>query len=310
MNLEDFTKFMRSRKVLRLHNPFESRKAFGCQMRLVVNTYRGCPYRCLYCYTYSYTRPSDIANPKPKKDFENNLRKDLLRYTSKGWPRFPVYVSSNCEPFQPLEEKHRFTLFTLKELAKNGFPLIVMTKNPKQLLSSDYLETLDKNQTVIQITIPFLDTRFEPYAPEPNRRIKEMEKLAKHDLNVVVRIDPIIPTYGNIIGQTQKEIDSLIDQIFKAGIRLIGSKCLRLVAGIKKLYPKFYDELRPFYKANRLKESPWELNPELKKQLLTKVYTACNIYGLRMATCIDGRHVNLPGTLKCDGSDTILHGAR
>jgi len=303
-------KLTRSLRVLRLHNPFESRKSYQCRTRLVVNTYKGCSNQCYYCYTYSYTKLSDILNPKPKDDFEENLERDVRRYCSSGLPKYPVYVSSNCEPLQQLEDKYGHTLYALRKLRENNFPVLVMTKNPSKLLEPEYSEVMDKSRTVIQVTIPFLDSRFELYAPSPRERIHAIERLTASGFQVVARIDPIVPRHGAVEGQSEKEIDSLINQLHTAGVRLIASKCLRLVPGIKKVYPHFYDQLKPYYRMNRSNESPWELNPESKQKLLTPVYEACKKYRMRMATCVDSRHVHFPASLRCDGFEETLIATR
>jgi len=299
-------KITRSLRVLKLHNPFESRGIYQCRTRLVVNTYKGCSNLCQYCYTYSYTRFSDILNPKPKDDFEKNLERDIQRYCSSGLPKYPVYVSSNCEPLQPLEDKYKNTLYALRKLRANNFPILIMTKNPSKLLEPEYSEVLDKSRTVIQVTIPFLNSRFEPYAPSPNERIHAIDCLTTSGFQVVARIDPIMPVYGAIEGQSVNEIDSLVNQLHRVGGNLIASKCLRLVPGIKKMYPHLYDQLKPYYQINRSSESPWELNPESKQKLLTPVYKACEKRGITMATCVDGRHVSFPTSLRCDGLEEML----
>jgi len=235
----------------------------------------------------------------------NNLEKAVQRYCSSNLPKYPVYVSSNCEPLQPLEEKYKHTLYALTKLTENDFPVIIMTKNPGKLLEPDYLRAMNKSKTVIQVTIPFLNSRFEPYAPTPNQRIQAVGSLTTLGFQVVARVDPVIPVYDGIEGQSVEEIDSLVCQLHRVGVRLIVSKCLRLVNGIKKMYPKLYDCLKPYYRINRSEESHYELNSESKQKLLTPIYEACNKYGMKMATCVDGRHVNFPASIRCDGLEKM-----
>jgi len=129
------TRDLKSFKVLKIHNPFESRILHRCRYRLVVNTYKGCQNRCFYCYTYSYTRLLDVLNPKCKVEFMSNLDKDIQRYEECRLPKNLVYVSSNCEALQPLlEDRYRHTMYALRRLREAGFPIIVMTKNPGKLL--------------------------------------------------------------------------------------------------------------------------------------------------------------------------------
>jgi DNA repair photolyase len=245
-------------------------------------------------------------NPKPKEDFRNSLEKDIQRYCSSGFPKYPVYVSSNCEPLQPLEDEYRHTLYALKKLTEKDFPILIMTKNPSKLLEPDYVKALNKSKTMIQVTIPFLNNRFEPNAPTPNERIRAVGSLTTLGFQVVARVDPVIPVYDGIEGQSVEEIDSLVYKLHGVGVNLVVSKCLRLVNGIKKMYPRLYDCLKPYYRINRSEESHCELNCESKQKLLTPIYEACNKYGMKMATCVDGRHVNFPASIRCDGLEDML----
>jgi DNA repair photolyase len=273
----------------------------------VVNTYVGCRNRCWYCYTTSYTRISDIFNPRCKKDFRRRLEQDVEEYCSRGFSKYPVYVSSNCEAFDPtLEERYGDALYTLRVLEKHNFPIIIMTKNPGTLLQPIYSDIMDKSRTVVQVTIPFLDSRFEPYAPPPQSRLKAVGELIDKGFTVVVRLDPLVPSSGMVKGQSREEIDQLIEQASNVGVRKLVSKCLRLTMGIKKLHRDFYDQLKPYYLVCGYRESPpvRVLKPDVKEKLLTSVYEACGRNGVAFFTCMD--HVSFRDARLCDGTEEIL----
>jgi len=303
----EMERFLKSSQILKIHNPFESRELHGCRFRLVVNTYKGCQYKCLYCYTYSYTMHPDILVPKCKVNFKARLDEDIEKYQESGLPKRLVYVSSNCEPFQPkLEDEHKHSLYALQRLGEAGFRTIVMTKNPGRLLEQPYREAIDRSRTIVHVTIPFLDSRFEPSAPPPQDRLQAVHELVKSGFKVVVRVDPRIPVCNGIAGQTSDELSSLFEQLHSDGVTDIVSKCLRLSIGIKKLYPDFYERLKPYYVANGFRESRsvYVLNPDAKRQLLAPVYESCNRYRMRLWTCMDD--VGFAGTAICDGSEEIL----
>jgi DNA repair photolyase len=99
--------------VLKPHNPFKSSDVYGCRRRLVVNIYKGCGLGpCFYCFAIPYTKIKFIWNPEPKKDFKKRLGEDLKKYCQLGYPKYPVYICSSCDPFQPLEETCFLTHFT------------------------------------------------------------------------------------------------------------------------------------------------------------------------------------------------------
>jgi DNA repair photolyase len=296
----------RSGRILALHNPYQSRNLHGCRLRLVVNTYVGCPNRCVYCYITSYTKISDINNPRRKKDFRTRLERDVKEYLAQGYPKYPVYLSSNCDAFESgLEERYGDALCSLKVLRDANFPILIMTKNPSMLLKPDYSDAINNSRTVIQTTVPFVDSRFEPYAPAPQLRLRAVAELVERGFKAVVRLDPLVPSSGHVEGQSEEEINRLVEQARNTGVRHIVSKCLRLSIGIKKLYPDFYDQLKPYYRVHGQRESRsvWVLRQDVKEKLLTLVYEACKRTDVALFTCMD--HVSFSKT-RCDGTEEIL----
>ena len=302
-DIDELTKFSSSSGVLKLHNPFDVRHRFGCPTRLVVNTYKGCDGRCWYCYTYSYVKKLDLLQPKPKVNFEKRLDEDVQKFCSAGLPKYPVYLSSSCEPFQPLEDRYRHSFYTLCKLVENEFPIIVMTKNPKKLLENMYLKVIEQANIVIEVTVPFLDGRFEPFSPLPANRIRAIRELSKIGFKVVARLDPLIPNYGGVNGQSKEEIETIISMLADAEVCHIVSKCLRLVAGIAKLYPDFYHRLKGYY-AHKRSDDPFELKAEAKTKQVDIVRRACQKQGIRLFTCLD--HLPFADLSFCDGAEELL----
>jgi DNA repair photolyase len=266
----------------------------------------GCPNRCCYCYTTSYTKISDINNPRCKKDFRTRLERDIKEYLAQGYAKYPVYLSSNCDAFESsLEERYGDALYSLKVLRDANLAILIMTKNPSMLLKPDYSDAIDKSRTVIQTTVPFVDSRFEPYAPAPELRFKAVGELVERGFKAVVRLDPVVPSSGTVEGQSEEEINRLVEQARSIGVRHIVSKCLRLSIGIKKLYPDFYDQLKPYYRVHGQRESRsvWVLRPDVKEKLLTPVHEACKRNQVTLFTCMD--HVSFSDA-RCDGTEEIL----
>jgi hypothetical protein len=139
-----------------------------------------------------------------------------------------VYLSSNCDAFESgLEERYGDALYSLKVLRDANFPILIMTKNPSMLLKPDYSDAIDKSRTVIQTTIPFVDSRFEPYAPAPQSRLEAVGELVERGFKIVVRLDPVVPSSGTVKGRSEEEINRLVEQARGLAVRYLVSKCLR-----------------------------------------------------------------------------------
>ena len=76
---------------------------------------------------HSYALPENAVD----EDLRMRLARDMREYVARGFPRYHVYVSSNCEAFEPsLEERYRDTLHALNILRDAHFPVVIMTTNP------------------------------------------------------------------------------------------------------------------------------------------------------------------------------------
>ena len=300
MELEDRLKiYEKPDRVLTRFNPFRSR---SCPLRLEVNVYTGCAFQCSYCYARAYIR--DFERPRPKKDFEKRLNNDVRDAIRLGFEKYlPVSISNSCEPLQPLEDKYRHTLLTMKLLMENNFNIIILTKNPVKLLNGEYLDAMNPKKTFIEVTIPFIDPNhskfFEPNAPPPLDRIQAVAELIKNGFTIAVRLDPIIPRFGGIPGQSVPEVKALVEKLHEAGVKLVVAKCLRLVGATARVNPTLYYGLKPYYVKNGCwTGNCWELIDGVKQELHIPLYEYCSRHNIFYSTCLD--NVRFPGSVRCD----------
>jgi DNA repair photolyase len=118
------------------------------------------------------------------------LRKQLER-AKKG----TVWVSSVCDPYQPLEAKYRLTRGCLDELQKKQFPVNIQTKSALVLRDLDpfrQFKTID-----VGFTIATNDERmaklFEPLASPVRERIKALETIHDAGVRTFAFIGPLLP---------------------------------------------------------------------------------------------------------------------
>ena len=112
-----------------------------------VNPYTGCQVNCRYCYARLFmARYSGHKEPwgefvDVKINAPEVLRKQLARAK-----RGTVWVSSVCDPYQPLEAKYELTRRCLEELAKSRFPVTIQTKSKLVLRDLDLLEGVRRDR--------------------------------------------------------------------------------------------------------------------------------------------------------------------
>jgi DNA repair photolyase len=283
-------------------------KSSPCPLRLVVNIYVGCQLGCIYCYARCYIKNFD--GPRCKANFERALESDIEKAIEMGLRELLVSVSNSTEPFQALEEEHKHALYALRRLVENGFRIIILTKNPTKLLERPYLDAMDPKKVIIEVTVPFLDGRyFEPFAPSSKERIDAAGELAEAGFTVTIRIDPIIPRFGNVPGQTEEDIRTLTRFLAEKGIKYVISKGLRLPVreNVTKLFPDFCYGLLPYYKCHGRKVG-WfyVLRGDAEEKLLKPVYESCEEFGLKLSTCM--ACVRFRNSRFCDQSEVKFGG--
>ncbi|MBS7617140.1 radical SAM protein [Candidatus Bathyarchaeota archaeon] len=271
--------------ILKPLNSFKPEVDYSDELHIAANTYKGCPYKCTYCYIYGYIRSLYVENPSSKKLFRRRFKRDLEALGKLNLSKHIVYMSPSCEPLSSdLEKKYGNTLYALKSLREYGFiNVVILTKNPSLLLKLDYLEALNRKNVQIEVSIPLLDSRFEGYAPSPYNRMDAVFDLIKEGFIVYLRVEPVIPSFGSIVGQSRNEFETLISEAKKAGVRRVISRCLLLPVGVCKTFPAFYKELKPYYKQYGYRSGTYYiLDHRVRLKLIKPLYDACRSHGVEL----------------------------
>ena len=161
-----------------------------------VNPYTGCQINCRYCYARLFMRRYSGHNEAwgefvdAKINAPSVLKKQLEK-ARKG----TVWISSVCDPYQPLEAKYRLTQRCLEELARKRFPVSIQTKSRLVLRDLDLIREFEEIELGFTITTD--DDRvaklFEPGASSVKDRLDSLEKLNKKGLRTFAFVGPILP---------------------------------------------------------------------------------------------------------------------
>lgn len=175
-----------------------------------LNPYTGCQTKCRYCYARLFM-PRYSGHKEPWGEFVDvkvnavALLKKQLERAKKG----TVWISSVCDPYQPLEGKYTLTRRCLEELQKKQFPVNIQTKSKLVLRDLDLfrqLATID-----VGFTIATDDEKiarlFEPHASPVKERIGALEKIHDAGIRTFAFIGPLLP------GNPEKLVESLAGKV-------------------------------------------------------------------------------------------------
>ena len=161
-----------------------------------VNPYTGCQVNCRYCYARLFMRRySGHSEPwgafvDVKVNAPELLRKQVAR-AKKG----TVWLSSVCDPYQPLEKKYRLTRQCLAILAEARFPVNIQTKMTLVLRDLDIIERFEDVE--VGMTLTTNDDRiarmFEPGASPVGERIAALEKIHSRGIRTFAFVGPLLP---------------------------------------------------------------------------------------------------------------------
>ncbi|MCG6534121.1 MAG: radical SAM protein [Syntrophales bacterium LBB04] len=179
-----------------------------------VNPYTGCQVNCRYCYARLFMkRYSGHREPWGEfVDVKINAAA-VLRMQLQRAKRGTVWISSVCDPYQPLEAKYELTRRCLEELLEKQFPVNIQTKSKLVLRDLDLLK--DFKEIEVGFTITTNDEKiarfFEPGAASVADRMKALEKLHSSGIRTFAFIGPLLP------GNPEKlvaDLAGLVDKVF------------------------------------------------------------------------------------------------
>jgi DNA repair photolyase len=164
----------------------------------VINPYLGCAHGCRYCYATFMRRYARHHPGAPwgsfvevKANLAEVLEAELKRKKSPG----QVFLSSVCDPYQPIELKFRLTRRCIEILGAFGWRISILTRSPLVARDLDLLTTLPGVSVGLSIPTDADRVRrvFEPQAPPIPARILTLQRLHQAGLTPWVFIAPMLP---------------------------------------------------------------------------------------------------------------------
>jgi len=305
--------------------PCISSTACGCPNPFQLETYHGCTFNCLYCFSkdshYYKTGFTELKKNNPKKfakvlDFWTKSKNKKLSPSEKIFfkHRIPLLIGTKSDPFPAIEDKDHVTEDFLRVLGKYDYPVRILSKNAK--MAYYVLNRLPRKQNIaVNISISSLDTDFisklEP-AFTPFERLKYIEYIQDIGYPVFVNLRPVI--FDRFmeelpgIMRTLRKINVWGFTFYPLQINMLSSKKLkkRFDEKFPGLYDNYIELCRPagFYFSLK-EEYQFLMNEKVKK--LAKEYDLNYISSL---DCFYGKNQECCGTERLRNYNTFDYNLR
>jgi DNA repair photolyase len=183
-----------------------------------LNPYTGCQINCAYCYARLFMRRYSGHREAWGEfvDVKVNAAEILKKQLDKA-KRGTVWISSVCDPYQPLEATYQLTRSCLKELAMKEFPVNIQTKSKLVVRDLDLFQEFKAIEVGFTITTndEQIASLFEPGAAPVEERLRALETIRSSGVTTFAFIGPLLP--GNperLIERLEGRVDSvLIDRM-------------------------------------------------------------------------------------------------
>ncbi|MBN8544259.1 MAG: radical SAM protein [Alphaproteobacteria bacterium] len=203
---------------------------FFCSIPLRLDSYNRCQFGCAFCFAKS--RGGNVTKPEAEsasttafsarlERVKDGIIKSALDEMIEQ--RIPIQLGGMTDPFSPWEASKGITKTILQVANKHNYPIVFSTKGTL-IGDPEYLGLVKDGNYYVRISMtgaePKLAASLEKGVSSIEERLALITKLAKSDINVSVRLQPIIPTQ-------EPHISSLIQRIASAGAKHISVEYLK-----------------------------------------------------------------------------------
>lgn len=307
--------------------PRVTQQFFVCPKPFALDTYRGCPHACVYCFargnnqfnrnhglTGRLMRETDVEIFRAIR-FEKWMRRTVgSAFDPKNPPavfinrRVPLQIGGHSDPCPPQERRYHATESALRILADYDYPTMVQTKNPAVLF--EILRRIGPGKNIaVSVSLIGLDARWlrriEPNAPAPFDRLLFAARIAtelKYPVNI--KMQPIV--YPRAL----EEIERVIEVAAQAGAWSITTEGLKIsafaTARNRWLMGRVQKGIRKSYKSKvgHRDGSDYVLNDDLKKEYIELAMTAAHAHGMKYFSA-DNSPLGFGDGYECCGTQAL-----
>jgi len=213
-------------------NPLSLTSQFPfCGLPLRLDSYRGCAFRCSYCFARNRggNSPEDSVRPADPTAVLRRIDSALAGRGSGILAQFlrrrvPLHFGGMSDPLQPIEGRLRVTEQILRGLLRSRYPTVLSTRGAV-VAESPYWELLRDLGAVVQFSFcsarDSVAARVEPHATRPSHLLRAMEFLSARGVAVTCRWQPYIPTLS-------EPPDEFVPRVSATGCRHVAFEHLKV----------------------------------------------------------------------------------
>jgi len=217
----------------------------GCDY--AINPYVGCAHGCVWCYARfmkGYTG-HDSDEWGSFVDVKINAPEVLIKDVRKlkGCPT--IFLSSVCDPYQPIEGKYKLTRQCLKILSPFPFSVSILTQS--KLVARDI--DLFKKFKSIEVGLSFITTDekasriFQPLAALPKQKVEALKKLHQAGIKTYLHVGPILPIFTDFEAIFEA-VSPWVDSVMGETLNTRGENWTNLIKILSSYYPKLLTEFK------------------------------------------------------------------
>lgn len=265
---------------------------FGCLRGTpAINITRGCIHSCVYCYARGFRD----APPRGEVHLYENLP-DMLERELERKKRLPSWVSFSTasDPFQDVDEILKVTYNVMRPLLERGIGISFLTKGfiPDRFIGlfKDHPHLIKARIGIVSLNEGYIRL-FEPFSAHPLKRLTNLRNLIDAGVDTAVRIDPLVPGFGDSIDS----MEHLIKRLKVIGVKdtSVSSLIMRpsIMGQFKEELPlRIYRDIMMPYR-----DEPWQrvitsattklLPKEMRIAIYNRIKKIAGWYGINTAIC-------------------------
>jgi DNA repair photolyase len=294
---------------------FSSLFAF-CGLPLRLDAYKGCAFRCTYCFARAREGVGGTPQVKPADPeiLARQLRRVFVEQREKLsvigrclQHRLPLHLGGMGDPFQPAERRFGVSLSYLRAAAEFEYPLVISTRG-EIVAETPYIDILKNHKSVVvrlslSTTEDHRSSLIERNEVRPSIILRTMEKLSSVGIPVTCRWQPFVPGLS-------EDPEVFAPRVAGSGCRQCSFEFLRLprernqqlIQGFHKATgDDIYEQYISSGALHRVRE--YILPPEHRLPLILRARAAVHAAGMRFGSADNDFQYLSDNACCCSGVD-------